>query len=154
MFESQKTQQFWFQISFSYLVITPAFFDEKAIPAPVLKSTLQCGSNGILHKPLRWKTKEILSKMSEVTCYTLLTVSALTQSTYKIDKQNKFISIISIEDFWNVNCNKSIFPQKVINQLFCRIIWILLHKFHVILSCFPLILLSFSFGSTTTKKIN
>ena len=33
-----------------------------------------CGSNGILHKPLRCKTKELLSKMSEVTSYTLLTV--------------------------------------------------------------------------------
>ena len=38
--------------SFGFLLITPAFFDENELPAPVLKSVLWCGSNAMLNLPI------------------------------------------------------------------------------------------------------
>ena len=74
MFEAQKTQWFWFQITFSYLAITHAFFDENGLPAPVLESTLQCGSNGMLNLKIGWEMTDLYGKMSEVASYTWSTV--------------------------------------------------------------------------------
>ena len=69
---AQKTQWFWFQISFSFLAITHAFFDENAFP--VLESTLQCGSNGMLNLKIGWEITDLHGKMSEVASYTWSTV--------------------------------------------------------------------------------
>ena len=69
MFEAQKTQRFWFQISFSFLLITPTFLGKNSIPAPVLESTLQCGSNGILNLKIGWGSVEIFRETCEVRCY-------------------------------------------------------------------------------------
>ena len=74
MLEAQKTQWFWFQISFSFLAITHAFFDENELPAPVLKSVLQCGSNAMLNLQIGWEITDLYGKMSEVAFYTLRTV--------------------------------------------------------------------------------
>ena len=71
---AQKTQWFWFQISFSFLAITHAFFDENELPAPVLKSVLRCGSNAMLNLQIGWEITDLYGKMSKVAFYTLGTV--------------------------------------------------------------------------------
>ena len=73
----KKTQAFWFQISFSFLAITDTFFVENSLPAPVLKSTLQCGSNAILNLKIGWEITDLYSKMSEVAFYIMMTVLPL-----------------------------------------------------------------------------
>ena len=79
---AKKTQEFWFQISFTYLAITHASFNENQLPAPVLTTTLRCGSNGMLDLKISWEIMDLHGKMSEVACYTWLTVQTTSYAYY------------------------------------------------------------------------
>ena len=56
------------------MAITHAFLDENELPAPVLKSVLQCGSYAMLNLQIGWEIMDLYDKMSEVAFYTLGTV--------------------------------------------------------------------------------
>ena len=74
MSQAQKTQRLKFQIWFSFLSITHAFFVRFGIPAPVLNSELLCGSNAILHCLKGWVWEKLLRVKVNVSFFISYTV--------------------------------------------------------------------------------